>query len=233
MFNARLGFLVFLCAAASACPAPATTTTSGATASGFESRAAITIETLSPGRTWDVYVATDAPAPADATKATAVVRDGKIEINQKIRFETGSSVIRDESSAILSELVKVFTAHPDIAHVRIEGHTDTIGSAKSNQQLSEARASAVAKYLADNGVKAKLDTAGFGSTRILCSETDDECHRRNRRVEFFILGRKEETAKPAPSPKPAPVVAEASGATSLRPECRRRGLAAHTSSFAI
>jgi OOP family OmpA-OmpF porin len=67
----------------------------------------------------------------------------------------------------------------------IEGHTDSIGGAKSNQVLSERRADAVRARLVSAGIVAtRLKAAGFGATRPRETNTTIEGRARNRRVEL-------------------------------------------------
>ena len=80
----------------------------------------------------------------------------------------------------------VLRSHDEITAVRIEGHSDLRGNAAHNLELSERRAAAVAAYLHDHGVPQPVSSEGFGVTRPLCEEDTDECHDRNRRVEFII-----------------------------------------------
>jgi len=67
----------------------------------------------------------------------------------------------------------------------IEGHTDSIGGAKSNQLLSERRAEAVRARIIKAGIAAgRLNAAGYGATRPRESNATVEGRARNRRVEL-------------------------------------------------
>lgn len=76
-------------------------------------------------------------------------------------------------------------AHPDLT-LLIEGHTDNVGSADSNQTLSEKRAAAVRQYLIDTyGIDAaRLTSQGFGASRPAASNDTPEGRQQNRRVEL-------------------------------------------------
>ncbi len=104
---------------------------------------------------------------------------------QGIYFDTGSDRIRPESSPTLKEIAAMLKEHGDLA-LLIEGHTDNVGSAASNQTLSEKRAAAVkATLVADYGVEAdRLETAGLGSTKPSGSNDTPEGRQTNRRVEL-------------------------------------------------
>jgi len=131
-----------------------------------------------------------APPPAPPPpKPLAVVTKEKIEILQAIQFETGRDVIRAESEPILRDVAEILRTHPEIAHVRIEGHTDASGKADLNLALSQKRAAAVERWLIVNGGVAgeRLDAKGFGPTRPVASNATKDGRARNRRVEFKIL----------------------------------------------
>lgn len=104
---------------------------------------------------------------------------------QGIYFDTGSDRIRPESSPTLKEIAAMLKEHGDLA-LLIEGHTDNVGNAASNQTLSEKRAAAVkATLVADFGVDAdRLETAGLGSTKPSGSNDTPEGRQTNRRVEL-------------------------------------------------
>ena len=77
-------------------------------------------------------------------------------------FDFGKSTLRKGGDALLAPIAaKLKTA----GKVTITGHTDRIGSDKSNMALSKARAESVKAYLAKNGVAAaSITTAGVGSS---------------------------------------------------------------------
>jgi outer membrane protein OmpA-like peptidoglycan-associated protein len=130
------------------------------------------------------------PAKAGANDVgSAHLKGDHLEIDKPIMFDTDSDHINEEQSkGVLSDLVAVMKAHPEVVHLQIAGHTDANGSAAHNQELSERRAAAVAKYINDHGLpNVKIDTVGHGKTKPLCTEDTDACHDKNRRVEFIIL----------------------------------------------
>ena len=103
---------------------------------------------------------------------------------QGIYFDTGSDVIRGESTPTLKEITAMLTEHADLK-LTIEGHTDNVGDAAANKALSEQRAAAVKAYLVSAGVAAeRLSTAGFGDTKPAVPNTTAEGRRQNRRVEL-------------------------------------------------
>ncbi len=129
-----------------------------------------------------------APAPAVPPPAPlAEVKANRIEILQPITFETDRDVIQPGSVPVLEEVAHVLAAHPGIAHVRIEGYTDSRGSAAHNTALSDRRARVVRRWLVDKGIAAgRLGAKGFGPARPVADNATPEGRAVNRRVEFRI-----------------------------------------------
>lgn len=73
--------------------------------------------------------------------------------------------------------------------MEISGHTDTVGRAAYNLQLSQRRADAVRTYLQGKGIdRSRMTTVGYGETRLRVSpEQSDADQRKNRRVELRKL----------------------------------------------
>jgi OOP family OmpA-OmpF porin len=104
---------------------------------------------------------------------------------QGIYFDTGSDGIRQESAPTLKEIGTMLKEHADLK-LTIEGHTDNIGTAESNQTLSEKRATAVRQYLIDNYQidAARLEAKGLGQTKPAGANDTAEGRQQNRRVEL-------------------------------------------------
>jgi outer membrane protein OmpA-like peptidoglycan-associated protein len=116
----------------------------------------------------------------------------RIEIMEKVLFDTGKSTIRPESSKLLDDIAAAMKAHPEVTKVSVEGHTDDVGAAKFNQRLSQARANAVVAALVERGVeKERLEAKGLGETQPVAPNDTAEGRDANRRVEFVITGREE------------------------------------------
>ncbi|MEZ4319853.1 MAG: OmpA family protein [Myxococcota bacterium] len=125
-------------------------------------------------------------------KARAEVTASRIEIKDSIYFETAKAIIKAESHDLLDEVAEVLQAHPEILRVRIEGHTDSRGSATYNLKLSDDRAASVRNYLIQRGVEgARLDSVGFGESHPLVQGETEEAWANNRRVDFFVVERSE------------------------------------------
>jgi outer membrane protein OmpA-like peptidoglycan-associated protein len=114
----------------------------------------------------------------------ALAESGRVA-TQGIYFDTGSDRIRPESTPTLKEIAAMLNDHSDLK-LTIEGHTDNVGSATSNQALSEKRAAAVRQFLIDNYSvdAARLTAKGLGSTKPAGSNDTPEGRQTNRRVEL-------------------------------------------------
>ena len=72
--------------------------------------------------------------------------------------------------------------------IRISGHTDNIGDASYNQELSQARAQAVVDYLLEKGIKTeRLSASGFGQSLPIADNNTEEGRQLNRRVELTVV----------------------------------------------
>ena len=113
----------------------------------------------------------------------------RLELLQAVLFEPSRDVLKAESEPLLAEVARVLNAHPEIALVRIEGHTDSQGSPPANLELSGRRAAAVRRWLAERGrvALARLAAEGYGQTQPIADNATADGRARNRRVEFRIL----------------------------------------------
>ncbi len=72
--------------------------------------------------------------------------------------------------------------------IEIAGHTDNVGTAESNQKLSEDRATAVKKYLEKKGIAPERVTAkGYGDTKPIGDNSTAAGKQKNRRTEVHII----------------------------------------------
>jgi outer membrane protein OmpA-like peptidoglycan-associated protein len=127
------------------------------------------------------------PPPPPPVEVEAAVEE-KIIITQKIHFEFNKSVIRPISYPILDDVARLLLSNPQIGLVRVEGHTDWIGSDAYNQKLSERRANAVRDYLIKQGVEPyRLQAVGYGESRPIADNNTTQGRARNRRTEFTVV----------------------------------------------
>jgi outer membrane protein OmpA-like peptidoglycan-associated protein len=121
-------------------------------------------------------------------KAKTRVTAQRIEIYEKVHFETGKAIIKPDSYALLDEVAEAVITHKQIKLMEVAGHTDDQGRLEDNQLLSQDRAQAVLDYLVGKGVDpARLQAKGYGETRTIDTNETAEGRAANRRVEFNIL----------------------------------------------
>ncbi len=112
---------------------------------------------------------------------------GKIEIKQKVYFDTGKAVIKPRSFKLLNEVAEVLKSNVKM-FVMVEGHTDSRGGDSYNLRLSDRRANSVRVYLVAQGVEGtRLEAIGFGETKPIAPNETRDGRERNRRVEFTIV----------------------------------------------
>jgi len=125
--------------------------------------------------------------PPPPVEVAAAVEE-KIVITQKIHFEFARANIRPVSYPILDDVAYLLQRNPQIGLVRVEGHTDWIGSDAANQRLSERRANAVRDYLVRKGIAPnRLQAVGYGETRPVADNNSVQGRARNRRTEFTVV----------------------------------------------
>jgi outer membrane protein OmpA-like peptidoglycan-associated protein len=118
--------------------------------------------------------------------------DDVVKINvpiilEGITFETNKADIKPESENTLRKALKTLTTYTDIS-VQISGHTDNVGSDKSNQKLSENRANSVRDWLVRQGIDPNRITAvGYGESKPVAPNDTPENKQKNRRIEFLRI----------------------------------------------
>jgi outer membrane protein OmpA-like peptidoglycan-associated protein len=128
-----------------------------------------------------------APRKEEEAKPRVELRDNKIEIHEKIQFDFDKATIQDVSFSLLNEVRDVIKKNAHIKKIAIEGHASAEGGAAYNLELSDQRAKAVMRYLAEHGIPKEMLTAkGFGVTRPIADNETDTGREKNRRVEFNI-----------------------------------------------
>ncbi len=105
---------------------------------------------------------------------------------QGVSFENNSAELKPGSEQVLDQAAQVIIASPGV-RVEVQAHTDSVGSKKYNQKLSEKRASSVREYLISKGVSAtQLESKGYGETDPVLSNETEDGRARNRRVELKV-----------------------------------------------
>ena len=130
------------------------------------------------------------PTPTTTSNLTKVdlqqVRKMLLIEMSNITFPSGKATLSDEALAILNKNAQVLKTNSNFV-LLIYGYTDFEGNNKQNIKLSQLRASAVANYLAKQGVsKSQLVTKAMGKQNPLSRGTDAKDKAQNRRVEFEV-----------------------------------------------
>jgi outer membrane protein OmpA-like peptidoglycan-associated protein len=112
-----------------------------------------------------------------------------VTITSRIEFDTGKATLRPSAAKTLANVALALKARPgSVRRVAVEGHTDNAGTRKLNLELSQARAKAVADFLALHGIAAtSLVPQGFADLRPVADNSTDAGKQANRRVEFVVI----------------------------------------------
>jgi len=109
-----------------------------------------------------------------------------IRLNHLI-FAQGKAQIQPQSHQELDEVVEMMKDNDKII-IQLEGHTDNLGDADANLELSERRVEAVKKYIVSRGIqKSRVKTKAFGGSQPITNGVTPEARNMNRRVELRIL----------------------------------------------
>jgi peptidoglycan-associated lipoprotein len=113
----------------------------------------------------------------------------RLGLMSEVYFDYDKSDIRESERATLAkngETLKKF----DFLKVTLEGHCDERGTVEYNLALGERRAQAAYDYLVALGVPAeRLRTVSYGKEIPVCTESNEDCWQRNRRVKFTVSGK--------------------------------------------
>ncbi|XKH02214.1 OmpA family protein [Marinobacter nauticus] len=121
----------------------------------------------------------------DTLEAEATER-GLVLTLGDVLFASGSANIQGGTNQNLVKLVNFLNQYPE-RQVVIEGHTDNVGSAAFNRDLSLQRAESVREFLIDHGVDSRrLTVVGFGYERPVADNDTPTGRQQNRRVEVVI-----------------------------------------------
>lgn len=104
-----------------------------------------------------------------------------------ITFEYKKWDIKEEYNLNLDNIIDVLQKNPDM-HIRIEGHTDNIGSMEYNIDLSQKRAQAIKNYLVRGGIhESRISTIGFGYKKPIAPNDTEKGRSLNRRAEIVPI----------------------------------------------
>ncbi|MDA8098627.1 MAG: OmpA family protein [Nitrospiraceae bacterium] len=126
--------------------------------------------------------------PGTPTGAKVDTNGCVISITLKINFDSGKAVVKSAYLPEIERFAQFMKQYPD-QKAEIQGHSDNVGSAKSNKALSEARAKAVREAaITKYGIAAdRLTAKGYGPDKPIASNDTPEGREKNRRVEAVIM----------------------------------------------
>lgn len=132
-----------------------------------------------------IRAAEEARLRAEEERRRAVERTRE-RLLEMVYFDFDKYDIRPDQEPVLRAKVDILRANPQL-HMRLEGHADERGSNEYNLALGNRRAESVRQFLASYGLAAeRFTTISYGEERPVCTESEEACWSRNRRVEFII-----------------------------------------------
>ncbi|MDP3491116.1 MAG: OmpA family protein [Phenylobacterium sp.] len=108
--------------------------------------------------------------------------------DDSVKFPSDRHALSPEAEARLAELVQRLTSENRNVYLEIQGHTDSTGPSGYNDQLGEARAEAVRKYLSQQGIALnRMATISYGEESPVAPNDSAEGRSQNRRVAIIVL----------------------------------------------
>ena len=130
-------------------------------------------------------------ATADLAKFAAIKQESRglvITLSDGVLFSSNMSNLLLGAQVKLNSVADTLTQQDPDSKMVVEGHTDSQGGQRYNQELSQRRAEAVRDYLVSRGIAAdRVTSQGFGSTRSVAENTSPEGRANNRRVEIVVV----------------------------------------------
>ena len=123
------------------------------------------------------------------SEAAAIRREGNllaVTFKGDVTFDTNSTVVRPGLYTEIDRVANVLIKYPGTL-IRVEGHTDSVGTEKYNMDLSFRRANSVRDLLGQRGVNiSRIETVGFGETMPVATNDTQAGRQLNRRVEIKV-----------------------------------------------
>lgn len=114
-----------------------------------------------------------------------------VSFDSGLLFDFDSAELREEAKENLEQLAEIM-GEDDNTELLIVGHTDSVGEAQYNQNLSERRADSAADFIISQGIGAiRVDTEGRGETEPIGDNDTEAGRQENRRVEVAIYASEE------------------------------------------
>ena len=119
-------------------------------------------------------------------KTDSLIGKQSIKLNH-LQFESGNDKLTPDSKYELDNLIELMGTNSKMT-VELAGHTDNVGDAKANLELSNKRAAAVKDYLVNRGIEGgRLKAIGYGQLKPIATNDTEEGRKTNRRTELRIL----------------------------------------------
>ncbi len=124
-----------------------------------------------------------------SSEAASIARQGEtiaVTFRSDMLFDFNSAVLKPSAYAEIDRMARILVQYPN-TRIRIEGHTDSVGSESYNLKLSQQRAEAVKNILISKGVSpSRIVVIGYGEARPRASNNSAAGRQLNRRVEVYI-----------------------------------------------
>ncbi len=111
-----------------------------------------------------------------------------LQTTTRIQFKINTADLAELSKQVLDQVAEILKEAPGV-QIEVQGHTDNLGNARYNMELSQKRADSVRNYLVTRGIDAtRLTAVGYGPTRPVATNTTKQGRITNRRVVFSLKG---------------------------------------------
>ncbi|MBN1548888.1 MAG: OmpA family protein [Syntrophaceae bacterium] len=124
-----------------------------------------------------------------SSEAAAISREGNllaVTFKGDVTFDTNSTIVRPGLYSEIDRVAGVIKQYPETL-IRVEGHTDSVGSEEYNMDLSNRRALSVKNLLVQQEIAdARIEAVGFGETMPVATNETEAGRQMNRRVEIKI-----------------------------------------------
>jgi hypothetical protein len=138
---------------------------------------------------FDITIAHNISEPRQLEIGLIPIKVGGAVVLNNVFFDSNSIVLKDESKVELDKVAAFLELNPNVK-VELQGHTDNVGTAAFNLDLSSKRAKAVADYLVAKGiVSARLTYKGYGLSKPIADNASEEGRAKNRRTEMVVVGK--------------------------------------------
>lgn len=130
----------------------------------------------------------DANGKPKAVQVRQTERGVQLTSDERLLFDVGRADIKPDGMVYIERVATLLKTKTQ-ANAVVEGHTDNVGGAALNQQLSVRRANAVKDALVKQGVPAaRIQAQGFGLSKPIADNATPDGRQANRRTDIFVLG---------------------------------------------